>query len=61
MFKYYSGLENLDGYRVHPRLPFYREINDFTEDVDFPEDYQNMLLNIPRSLEDALDFISDIH
>jgi hypothetical protein len=61
VFKHYSGLENLDGYRAHPRLPFYREINDFTEDIDFPEDYQNMLLNIPRNLEDALDFISDIH
>jgi GTP:adenosylcobinamide-phosphate guanylyltransferase/FtsZ-binding cell division protein ZapB len=61
VFKKYAEVENKDGYRVHPKLSFYREINDFTEDVDFPQDYENMLLTVPSNLEDALDLISKLH
>jgi FtsZ-binding cell division protein ZapB len=29
--------------------------------VDFPQDYENMLLTVPSNLEDALDLISKLH
>lgn len=61
VFKKYAEFENFDGYRDHPNLSFYREINDFTEDIDFPEDHENLLKVIPSNLEDALDFISNLN
>jgi hypothetical protein len=61
VFKKYAEFENFDGYRDHPKLSFYREINDFTEDIDFPEDHENLLKVIPSNLEDALDFISNLN
>ncbi len=29
--------------------------------MDFPQDYENMLLTVPSNLEDALDLISKLH